>query len=85
MPIPVTPPERPEIAEALKRFIVEELLEGTYDGKDPLVEGEVDSLGVEQLVEYVFEIWSVELDDEEIIEENFESLPALAGLVASKC
>jgi acyl carrier protein len=81
----VTPPPRPEIELTLKRFIVEELLEEPYDGEDPLAEGEVDSLGVEQLVEYVFEVWKVELEDEEIVEENFETVPALAALVEAKC
>jgi acyl carrier protein len=80
----VTPAERPKIEAALRRFIVEELLEGPYEGSDPLAEGEVDSLGVEQLIEYVFEVWRVELDDEEIVEENFESVAALAALVGSK-
>lgn len=78
-------PSRAEIEAALRRFIVEELLEGPYAGEDPLAEGEVDSLGVEQLVEYAFEAWRVELDDEEIVEENFESVAALATLVESKC
>ena len=50
----------------------------------PLVAGEVDSLGIEQLVEYVFELWGAELDDEEIVEENFESVAALATLVQAK-
>jgi acyl carrier protein len=81
----VTAPERAEIEATLRRFIVEELVEGPYDGEDPLAEGEVDSLGVEQLVEYVFEVWSVELADEEIVEENFESVTALAALVQAKC
>lgn len=80
----MTAPDRAEIEAALRRFIADELLEGPYGGKDPLADGEVDSLGVEQLIEYVFEAWNVELDDEEIVEENFESLPALAGLVESK-
>ncbi|HEX6687810.1 MAG TPA: hypothetical protein VF085_04005 [Solirubrobacterales bacterium] len=77
-------PERSEIEQVLRRFIVEELLDGPYDGQDPLADGEVDSLGIEQLVEYVFEVWNVELEDEEIVEENFESVPALALLVDSK-
>jgi acyl carrier protein len=81
----VTPPLRAEIEQSLRRFIVEELLEGPYEGNDPLSEGEVDSLGVEQLIEYVFEVWSVELDDEEIVEENFESVPVLATLVETRC
>jgi acyl carrier protein len=78
-------PERAEIEQALRRFIAEELLEEPFGGEDALAEGQVDSLGVEQLVEYVFEVWSVELEDEEIVEENFESVSALASLVESKC
>ncbi len=81
----MTAPDRGEIEAALRRFISEELLEAPYGGDDPLAAGEVDSLGIEQLVEYVFELWGAELDDEEIVEENFESVPALATLVQSKC
>jgi acyl carrier protein len=81
----MTTPDRAKIETSLMSFIVEELLETPFAGEDPLAEGEVDSLGIEQLVEYVFELWNVELDDEEIVEENFESVPALAALVESKC
>jgi acyl carrier protein len=81
----VTAPERSAIEATLRRFIVEELLESPPSGEDPLAAGEVDSLGIEQLVEYVFELWGAELDDEEIVEENFESVAALATLVESKC
>lgn len=75
---------RDEIERRLREFIVEELLEEPFDGEDPLAEGAVDSLGIEQLIEYVFEVWGFELDEEEIVEENFESVAALAALVASK-
>lgn len=78
-------PSRAEIDAALRRFIAEELLEKPSAGLDPLTAGEVDSLGIEQLIEYVFEAWQVELEDEEIVEENFESVAALAALVDSKC
>lgn len=74
-----------EIEQALRSFIVAELLETPSGGDDPLADGEVDSLGIEQLIEYVFEVWSIELEEEEIIEENFESVTALAALVESKC
>lgn len=80
----MTSPQLAEIEAALRRFIAEELLETPFDGEDPLAGGEVDSLGIEQLVEYVFELWGAELDDEEIVEENFESIGALAALVESK-
>ena len=78
-------PTLAEIEAALQRFIDEELLEAPSSCKDPLAGGEVDSLGIEQLVEYVFELWGAELDDDEIVEENFESVAALATLVESKC
>lgn len=81
----MTPPQRAEIELGLRRFVVEELLEGPPGGEDPLRDGEVDSLGVEQLIEYVFEVWSIELRDEEIVEENFESVAALAALVEARC
>jgi acyl carrier protein len=80
----VTQLQRDRVAERLREFIVAELLEEPFDGDDPLAAGAVDSLGIEQLVEYVFEVWQVELEDEEIVEENFESVPALAALVESR-
>lgn len=68
----------------LRAFIVEELVEEPFDGEDPLAAGAVDSLGVEQLLEYIAETFAVELEEEEIVYESFESLPALASLVDSK-
>jgi acyl carrier protein len=49
-----------------------------------LADGAVDSLGQEQLVDYIHEIYGVELTDEEMIRRNFASLPALATLITSK-
>jgi acyl carrier protein len=68
----------------LRRFIVDELTDGLHDGRDPLASGTVDSLGLEQLVDYVEQELGVELDDEEMIMENFESIPVFAALVDSK-
>ena len=76
--------QREAIERRLADFIAAELLDEPFDGEDPLAEGAVDSLGVEQLVEYVDEAFGVELDDEEIVYENFESLATLAALVDSK-
>lgn len=80
----MTQAQRSNIESRLKEFIVEELLEDPFDGDDPLAEGAVDSLGVEQLIEYVAERFGVELEDEEISYENFESLGALAALIESR-
>lgn len=73
-----------EIEQRLRRFIVDHVVEEPFEGDDPLVEGAVDSLGVEQLAEFVDEAFGVVLDDDEMVYENFESLPTLAALIESK-
>jgi len=80
----LTGAEAPQIERALERFIVEELLEERYDGRDPLASGAVDSLAIEQLVTHIEEEFEMTIADDEMIEQNFESLPALAGFVADK-
>jgi acyl carrier protein len=78
------PLEREEIERLLERFIVDELLEERYDGRDPLAAEAVDSLGLEQLVGYIEEELGVGLADEEVVRENFAAIPALAAFIASK-
>lgn len=77
-------PGRADIERMLERFLVDELLEESYDGSDPLAARAVDSLGLEQLVEYIEEELGVRFGDEELTEESFESIPLLAGLVDAK-
>jgi acyl carrier protein len=76
--------DRGAVERRLRDFIVDELIEVPYDGPDPLADRVVDSLAVEQMVEYIDEVYGVELADEEIVEENFESLASLAALVLGK-
>jgi acyl carrier protein len=73
-----------EIEGMLRLFIVEELLDDPYSGDDPLADKAVDSLGHEQLAEFVEESYGIRLDDEDMVKENFESLSALATLVEAK-
>jgi acyl carrier protein len=72
------------VERSLRRFIVEELLDEGYDGRDPLATDAIDSLGVEQLVDYIGETFGVRLVDDEITRENFASVPVLAAFVESK-
>lgn len=76
--------EKVDIERKLERFIVDELIEDRYDGRDPLAAELVDSLGLEQLVEYIEEEFGVGIDDREMVWENLECIPALAALVGSK-
>jgi len=73
------------IEETLAHFIFDELLELPYDGLDPLADEMVDSLGQEQLVDFIHEVYGIELSDAEMVKENFESLAALSRLVAGRC
>lgn len=73
-----------DIERRLRAFIVDELLDEPFRGDDPLAAGAVDSLGIEQLIGHLEEAFGIVLDDEELVFENFESLPTLAALVESK-
>lgn len=77
-------PTGEEIERRLERFFAEELLDERYDGRDPLVAGVIDSLGLEQLVDFIEQELGVVFDDEEMVVENFESLPRLVTLVEAK-
>lgn len=76
-------PRPDEVERELERFIADELLEEPIVG-DPLESGAVDSLGAEQIAEHVEREFGVAIPDHEMIRENFESIPALTALVASK-
>jgi acyl carrier protein len=77
--------EQGDIESRLLAFIVDELLEEPFRGGDPLAAGAVDSLGIERLLGYIEGAFGVELDEEEIVYDNFENLAALAALIDSKC
>lgn len=74
-----------ETEQRLRAFIVAELVEDPFQDGDPLAAGIVNSLGIAQLLIFIEEAFDVELEDEEVVEENFESVPLLARLVDSKC
>ena len=73
-----------DVETKLRRFIEEEILEEESPVADPLAEGLLDSLAVEQMIAYIEEEYGVILDDDELIAENFASLATIAGLVESK-
>jgi acyl carrier protein len=73
------------IETKLARFIADELLdEELPEGIDPLTADAVDSLGLEQIVEYIRAEFGVAIADQEMVGENFESIATLAALVERK-
>jgi acyl carrier protein len=78
-----------EIQERLQAFVASEFAanrEGAPVGLDDglLAEGIIDSMGVMQLVSFIEETLGIVVDDEDIVPENFQSLRAVADLVAAK-
>lgn len=72
------------VDEQIRQYIQEELLEGAEMPADPLSEGLLDSLAVEQLIGFIEDEFGVLFDDEELVAENFASIDTVVGLVNQK-
>lgn len=44
----------------------------------------VDSLGIFKIITFIEEEWDVEVEDDELVPENFQSVNSIADLVAAK-
>jgi acyl carrier protein len=76
-----------KLTEQLRNFISESTFTDIEKIKeDTLVfeEGIFDSLGFLSLISFVEEELGIEVADEELLEENFESINAIAAFVARK-
>jgi acyl carrier protein len=78
-----------EIEARLRGFVVSEFLRehgvNTVDPHDDLLSsGVIDSMGVMELVAFIQEDLGVQVDDEDIVAENFRTLRALTDLVLAK-
>jgi acyl carrier protein len=71
-------------AERIRSFIDEALLDGPARESDPLSEGALDSLAIEQLMSYIAEAFGVTFRDDEVVARNFASVPTLARVVNEK-
>ncbi len=72
-----------DAASLMRAFINEALLDEPFEG-DPLAEGRLDSLALEQLLVFIEDDLGVLIDDEEITPDTFSSLDAVASLVEAK-
>jgi acyl carrier protein len=77
------------VEDSIRRFIADELsFEGvvsTLTPDYPLLERHVlDSLGLFQLVAYLESEFDVEIDDEELVPNNFGTIQDIARLVQEK-
>jgi acyl carrier protein len=76
------------IQEKLTRYIEREIAydreQSTVGPDEPLLNGIIDSTDILRLVAYLDEEMGVEMDDEDLVPENFETIRKLATYVASK-
>lgn len=72
----------------LKEFIVENFLFGDdsklQNDTDFFDKGIIDSTGVLEIVSFIEETYEIEVDDEELVQENFSSLNALDGFLTKR-
>lgn len=54
------------------------------DDQSLLTSGIVDSLGVLELVNHLVDVYGIEIDEEDLMPENFESIEAMAQFVMKK-
>lgn len=73
--------------DAIRSFIRREFLydkDAVIGDDDVLFPDLIDSLGVMELVDFVEDTFGVEIDEDELLAENFTSLRAIGGLVDRK-
>jgi acyl carrier protein len=69
----------------IRRFVRERaVLGGEEPTDDPLRDGLLDSLALEALILFLEETFEVRIEDEDTVEENFESIDAVVALVEAK-
>ena len=79
-------PESREVTteEHIRGFIERDLLDEPFTGIDPLLELELDSLSIEQLIDFIEDEYGLLFAEEELASENFASVSVLAALVDAK-
>ena len=77
-----------ELKAQIRDFIIENFLFGNANGlKDDtsfLEEGIIDSTGVLELVTYLEENFEIQVEDEELIPENLDSIDNVTGYLERK-
>ena len=73
--------------DAIRTFIRREFLydkDASIGEHDILFPDLIDSLGVMELVDFVEETYSVDIEEDELLAENFSSLSAISALIDRK-
>lgn len=75
-------------SERIRSFILEKFplarKSGLKNGDKLLEEGILDSLGILDLVSFLESEFSIQMSDDELLPENFQSIDCIAAFVQSK-
>lgn len=77
------------VAAEVEKFIVEEIALGTgvdsvgHD-EDLLAQDVIDSLGIVELVAFLETRYGIEVGDDDLLPENFQSVNSVVAFVAAK-
>ncbi|MBS3758366.1 MAG: acyl carrier protein [Desulfobacterales bacterium] len=78
----------PDVKPTLRQFIIDNFLfgddNGLADDTSFLEEGIIDSTGMLELITFLEETFSIQLDDEELIPENLDSINNLVSFLSKK-
>lgn len=76
------------VKERISQFIRSDILTDqrvtNLEGADLITTGIIDSLGIMKLIAFLEQTFSVRLEDEEIVAENFETIETITSLVEKK-
>jgi len=77
-----------DVKTTLRQFIIDNFLfgddSGLADDTSFLEEGIIDSTGMLELITFLEETFSIQLDDEELIPENLDSINNLVSFLSKK-
>ena len=78
-----------DVRSVLKKFVTKNFLASaavdSFDDADSFLEkGIIDSTGILELVSFVEEEFKIEVKDEDLVPDNFDSVSRLSGYVTRK-
>ncbi|MDX6622074.1 MAG: hypothetical protein QOE75_6 [Solirubrobacterales bacterium] len=76
-------------AESIEGFLVEELAAaeagaGIDHDEDLLAAELIDSLGIQELVTFLERTYAIQVQDDDLVAENFQTINAIAGFVEAR-
>jgi acyl carrier protein len=77
-----------DVIGEIRTFIVEEVLwdsgGGTLDDDAPLLSGVLDSFGLRSLVSFIDERFGIEVTNDDLVPEHFNSVRTIAAFVEAR-